>query len=152
MSIKFDAKNGQQYQKWLFALGEILSKIGIGFVSNLLLKAGVLYLTILERKKLISLPLKAETDRFVICLVLPECRTVKRIVTALMPSLLFRCFSLFLRHLGIPALEERSENCLRFRTDGPSLCIHIIVAKYSIFPRANNGRSREKKISGEEIC
>ena len=24
--------------------------------------------------------------------------------------------------------------------------------KYIIFPRANNGRSREKKISGEAIC
>jgi len=60
--------------------------------------------TILKRKNL-SFPLKVETDQFVICLVLPEClsvkifafhpRTVKRIVTALMSSLLFRCFSLF---------------------------------------------------------
>ena len=32
----------QQYQKWLFAVSEILSKIGIGFISNFLLKARVL--------------------------------------------------------------------------------------------------------------
>ena len=33
-----------------------------------------------------------------------------------------------------------------------SLFVSIIVAKYIIFPRANNGRSREKKNSGEAIC
>ena len=55
---------------------EILSKIGIGFISNFLLKVRVLYLTILKRKNL-SLPLKVETDQFVICLVLPGCLPVK---------------------------------------------------------------------------
>ena len=56
---------------------EILSKIGIGLISNVLLKVRVLYLTILKRKNL-SLPLKVETDQFVICqLVLPECLSVK---------------------------------------------------------------------------
>ena len=35
--------------------------------------------------------------------------TVKRIVAALMPSLLFRCFSLFLPHLRTLAQEKRSE-------------------------------------------
>ena len=65
--------------------------------------------------------MKDETDQFVTCLVLPEClsvkiafhpRTVKRIVMALMPSLLFRCFSLFLPHLSLGltlAQEKRSE-------------------------------------------
>ena len=57
-------------------LSEILCKIGIGFISNFLLKVRVLYLTILKRKNL-SLPLKVETDQFVICLVLPECLSVK---------------------------------------------------------------------------
>ena len=33
-----------------------------------------------------------------------------------------------------------------------SLFVSIIVAKYIIFPRANNGRSRGKKNSGEAIC
>ena len=53
---------------------EILSKInkiGIDFISIFFLKARVSYLTILERKNL-SLPLKDETDQFVICLVSPE--------------------------------------------------------------------------------
>ena len=59
-----------------------------------------------------------ETDQFVSCLVLPEGlsvkivfhpRTVKRIVMAPMPSLLFRCFSPFLPHLRTLAQEKRSE-------------------------------------------
>ena len=54
----------------------MLCKIGIGFNSNFLLKARVLYLAILKRKHL-SLPLKIETDQFVICLVLPECLSAK---------------------------------------------------------------------------
>ena len=53
-----------------------INKIGIGFISISLLKARVSYLTILKRKNL-SLPLKDETDQFVICLVLPECLSVK---------------------------------------------------------------------------
>ena len=66
----------------------------------------------------LRLPLKDETDQFVTCLVLPEClsvkitfhsRIVKRIVMAPMPSLLFRCFSLFLPHLRTLAQEKRSE-------------------------------------------
>ena len=48
----------------------------IGFISSFLLKVRVLHLTILKRKNL-SLPLKVETDQFVICLVLPECLSVK---------------------------------------------------------------------------
>ena len=132
-SIKSDAKNGQQYQKWLFALSEILRKIGIGFISNFLLKVRVLYLKILKRKYL-SLPLKVETVQFVICLVLPEClsvkiashpRTVKRIVMAPMPSLLFRCSSLFLPHLRTLAQEKRSEIVLVLGlVGGVSVSIH----------------------------
>ena len=45
-------------------------------ISNFLLKARVLSLIILKRKNL-SLPLKVETDQCVICLVLPECHSVK---------------------------------------------------------------------------
>ena len=44
--------------------------MGIGFITIFLLKARVSYLTILKRKNF-SLPLKGETDQFVICLVLP---------------------------------------------------------------------------------
>ena len=78
------------------------------FILNFMLKVRVLYLTILKRKNL-SLPLKVESDQFVICLVLSGClsakfvafhpRTVKRIVMALMSSLFFRSFSLLLPHL-----------------------------------------------------
>ena len=115
LCIKSDANNGQQYQKWLFAVSKI-NKIGIGFISIFLLKARVSYLTISKRKNL-SLPLKDETDQFVTCLVLPVsfCQncispsTVTRIVMAPMPSLLFRCFSPFLPRLRTLAQEKRSE-------------------------------------------
>ena len=53
----------------LNSVSDILSKI-------FLLKARVLYGTILKRKNL-SLPLKVETGQFVICLVFPECLSVK---------------------------------------------------------------------------
>ena len=97
--------------------GKLNKKIGIDFISIFLLKGRVSYLTISKRKSL-SLPLKDETDQFVTCLVLPEClsvkiafhpRTVKRIVVAPLPSLLFRCFPLFLPHLRTLAQEKRSE-------------------------------------------
>ena len=54
-------------------------------------------------------------------------RTVKRIVTALMPSFLFRCFSLFLPHLRTLAHEKRSKNCVCFGTSGPSLCLYPLL-------------------------
>ena len=59
--------------------------------------------------------------------------TVKQIMTALMPSLLFCCFSLFLPHLRTLAQEKRSQNCLCFGTGGLSLFVSIIVSKYNIF-------------------
>ena len=130
MCIKSDAKNGQQYQKWLFAVSEI-DKIGIGFISIFLLKARVSYLTILKRKNLISLPLKDETDQFVACLVLPEClsvkiafhpRTVKRIVMA--P--LFFSFSASFKN---SSPREKVGNCLRFGTGGWSLCFYPLLSR-----------------------
>ena len=157
MCIKSDANNGQQYQKWLFAVSEI-NKIGIGFISIFLLKARVSYLTISKRKNL-SLPLKDETDQFVTCLVLPEClsvkiafhpRTVKRIVMAPMPSLLFRCFSLFLPHLRTLAEKKRSENCLRFETGGSSLCFYPLLPRNIIFFPALKMAARAKKITYTE--
>ena len=96
--------------------------------------------------------MKDETDQFVTCLILPEClsvkiafhpRTVERIVMAPMPSLLFRCFSLFLPHLRTLA-QEKGRNLSSFWDWWvESLFLSIIVAKYlNIFPHANNGRSR----------
>ena len=124
----------------LFALSEILSKIGIGFISNFLLKARSLYLTILKRKNL-SLPLKQTSLSFVWFyqsvflskFVASHPRTVKRIVTAPMPSLLFRCFSLFLPHLRTLAQEKRSENCLRFGTRRRSLYLYPFLWRNIIF-------------------
>ena len=125
------------------------------FYFEFLLKVRVLYFAIFKRKNL-SLPLKVETDQFVICLVLPECLSVKiccisplkRIVMALMSSL-FRCFSLFLPHLRTLAQEKTGRKLSSFWDWWvQSLFLSIIVAKYlNIFPHANNGRSREKKIS-----
>ena len=129
-------------------------KIGIGFISIFLLKARVSYLTISKQKNL-SLPLKDETDQFVTCLVLPECfsvkiafhpRTVKQIVMAPMPSLLFRCFSLFLPHLRTLAQEKRSEIVFVLGlVGGVSVSIHYCREISEYFPHANNGRSRGKK-------
>ena len=61
---------------------------------------------------------------------------MKRIVTALMPSLLFRYFSLFLPHLRTLAQGKRSENCLRFGTGGPSLCLYPLLSRNILFPPA----------------
>ena len=161
LCIKSDANNGQQYQKWLFAVSKI-NKIGIGLISIFLLKARVSYLTISKRKNL-SLPLKDETDQFVTCLVLPECLsvkiafhpwTVKRIVMAPMPSLLFRCFSLFLPHLRTLAQEKRSEIVFVLGlVGGVSVSIHYCREISEYFPHAiNNGRSREKKFLAKRFA
>ena len=127
---------------------EILRTRGVGFISNFLLKARVLHLTILKRKNL-SLPLKVETDQYVICLVLPGCLSVK--ICCISPSdsganrdsadaeSPFRCFSLFLRHLRTLAQGKRSKNCLLFGTGGPSLCL------YPLSSRNNNGARTKNK-------
>ena len=161
MCIKSDARSGQQYQKWLFAVSKTLSKIGIGFISIFLLKARVLYLTILKRKNL-SLPLKVEADQFVICLVLPECLSVK--ICCISPSdseanrdgadaespfPLFFSFSASLRTL---AKEKRSENCLRFGTSGRSLCLYPLFSRnIMFFPTLTMVARAKKKFSGEAI-
>ena len=115
----------------------MLSKIGIGFISNFLLKARVSHLTILKRKNL-SLPLNAKADHFVICLVLPECLSVK--ICCISPSdseanrdgadgeSHFPLFSLFLPHFRTLAQEKKAEICLRFGTiSGPSLSLYPLL-------------------------
>ena len=70
-----------------------------------------------------------------------------------MPSLLSRCFSLFLPHLRTLAQGKRSETVFVLGlVGGVSVCIRYCRVIYIIFPRANNGRPREKKNSGEAIC
>ena len=56
-------------------------------------------------------------------------RTVKRIVTAPMPSLLFRCFFSFSASFKNSSPTKRSEICLRFGTSGPSLCLHPLLSR-----------------------
>ena len=98
-------KRNKQNRNWLYFN---LSFESLSFIFN----------NYILKQKNLSLPLKDETDQFVTCLVLPECLsvkiafhpgTVKRIVMALIPSLLFHCFSLFLPYLRTPAQEKRSE-------------------------------------------
>ena len=125
------------------------------------LKARLLFY--LKRKNL-RLPLKVETDHclsfvwFYQSVFLSKCvafhpRTVKRIVTVLMPSLLFRCFSLFLPHLRTLAQGKRSENCLRFGTGGPSLCLYPLLSRNILFfPALTMAARAKKEISGEAIC
>ena len=131
----------------------MLSKLGIGFISNFQLKARLLFY--LKRKNL-RLPLKVETDHclsfvwFYQSVFLSKCvafhpRTVKRIVTVLMLSLLFRCFSLFLPHLRTLAQGKRSENCLRFGTGGPSLCLYPLLSRNILFFPALIMAARAKK-------
>ena len=61
-------------------------------------------------------------------------------------SLLFRCFSLFLHHLRTLALREKVGKLSSFWDWwAEPLFVSIIVAKYILFPRANNGRSCEKR-------
>ena len=148
MCIKSDAKSGQQHLKWLFAVSE-LSKMGIGFTSISLLKARVLNLTI-SKQKALRLPLK-------VCLLFGFTRvslskfvafhplTVKQIVTVLMPSLLFRCFFTLSAWFKNSSPREKVGKLSSFWDRwAESLFVSIIVPKYNILPRANNGRSREK--------
>ena len=112
--------------------------MGIGFTSIFLLKARVLNLTISKRKNL-SLPLKVETDQFVICLVLPECLSAK--ICCISPSNSegnrdgadaespFPLFFSFCASFKNSSPREKVENCLRFGTGGWSLCF------YPLWPR-----------------
>ena len=153
MSIKSYAKNGQQHQEWLFALSEILCKIGIGFISNFLLKVRVLYLAIFKRKKL-SLPLKVETDQFVICLVLLSfCQNLLHFTLeanrdgadAESPFPLSFSFSASFKN---SSLRKKVGNCLRFGTGGWSLCFYPLLSRniWIFFPTLTMA-VREKKNS-----
>ena len=128
--------------------------IGIGFISIFLLKARVLNLTILKRKKNLSLPFRVETDQFVFCLVLPKCLSVNICCTlpsdskanrggsnVVSPFPLFFSISASFKNSNP---RKRSENCLRFGTDGPSLCIHYCNIIIFCPANINNGRSFEK--------
>ena len=78
-------------------------------------------------------------------------KTVKRIVTALMPSRLFRCFSLFLPHLRTLGQEKRSQNCLRFGTGGLSLCLYPLLSRDIIFYPALTMAAPARKKSSKSM-
>ena len=125
--------------------------MGIGFISICLLKARVLNLTISKRKNL-RLPLKVETDQFVFCLVLPGCLSVKICCISPSDSEANRDgsdaespFPLFFSLLRTLAREKRSENCLRFATGGPSLCLYLLLSRNIIFCPALTMAVRAKK-------
>ena len=71
--------------------------------------------------------------------------SVRRIVTSLTPSLLFRCFSLFLPHLRTLAQEKKSQNCLRFGNGGQSLCLYQLLSQNIIFSPSLTTAARAKK-------
>jgi len=77
--------------------------------------------------------------------------SVKRIATACMLSLLFRCCSLFVPHLRTLAQEERLQNCLCFGTGGQSLCLYQLLSQNFFFsPRKQLPLAQ--KNSDESIC
>ena len=68
-------------------------------------------------------------------------------MTALMLSLLFRCFSLFLPHLRTLAHPHGKslENCLRFGTGGPSPCLYPSLSRNILFFPGLTMAARAKK-------
>ena len=61
-------------------------------------------------------------------------------------------FLFFLPHLRTLAKGKKGWKIVFVLGLVGRVSVSIIVAKYTIFLRANNGRSREKKNSGEAIC
>ena len=126
--------------------------MGIGLISIFLLKARVLNLTILKRKNL-SLPLKVETDQFVICLVLPECLSVK--ICCISPSVseanrdgaYTRFFSISASFKNSSPRAKVGKLSSFWNWWAESLFVSIIVAKYNYILAAG-----AKKISREAIC
>ena len=56
----------------------------------------------------------------------------------------FRCFSLFLPHLRTLTQGKRSQNCLRFGTGGPSLCLYPLLSRNIIFSPVRTMTARAK--------
>ena len=151
MGIKPEAKNGQQHQKWLFAVSEI-NKIRIGFIQ----------FSVESKFKLTFKGWHRPVCHFFGFTRVSSCKnsvafhplTVKRIVTGLMPSLLFRCFVSFSASFKNSSPRERSEICFRFATSGPSLFLYPLLSRNIILsPATLTMAARTKtKISGKAIC
>ena len=154
LCIKSDAKNGQQYQKWLFTVNE-LSKMGIGFISIFLLKARVLNLSISKRKNF-TLTFKGWNrpvcrlftfTRVSFCqnllhFTLGQWSESWRLWCWVSFSVVFLSFCLI--SVRTLAQEKRSENCLRFGTGGPSLCLYPLLSRNIIFCPALTMAARAK--------
>ena len=85
-------------------------------------------------------------------MVLPECLSVKICCISLSDSEANRDgsdakspFPLFFSLLRTLAREKRSENCLRFGTGGPSLCLYLLLSRNIIFCPAIIMAARAKK-------
>ena len=118
--------------------------MGINFITIFLLKARVLNLTSSKRKTL-RLPLKVETDQFVFCLALPESISVK--ICCISPLDSESPFPLFFSlSASFKNSSPRSENCLRFGTGGPSLCLYPLLSRNIIFCPSLTMAARAKKI------
>ena len=131
--------------------GERIKHNGNWFYFNCSVESSSFKLTISKRKNL-SLPLKVETDLFVFCLVLPDCLSVKICCISPSDSEANRDgseaespFPLFFSLLRTLAREIRSENCLRFGTGGPNLCLYLLLSRNMIFCPALTMAARAKK-------
>ena len=151
MYIKSDAKNGQQYQKSLFAVSE-LSKMGIGFISIFLLKARVLNLTI-SKQKTLRLPLKVcllfGFTRVSFCqsCISPSNSEANRDAAdanAESPFLLFFSFSASFKN---SSPREKVGNCLRFGTGGWSRCFYPLLSRniWTFLPTPTMAARAKKK-------
>ena len=137
MCIKSDANKGQQYQKWLFAVSKI-NKIGIGFISILLLKARVSYLTISKRNWKFKLTFEGWNrqvcnlfgfTRVSFCqnCISPSNSEANRDgADAESPFPLFFSFSVSFKN---SSPREKAGNCLRFGTGGWSLCFYPLLPR-----------------------
>ena len=133
----------------------LISKIAIGFISNFLLKARVLYLTILKQKK-IKLTFKGWNR--------PDCHLFGFTRVSLCQTLLHftlgqwseswrrRCrvsFSVVFLLVSASFKNSSSREKVGKLSSfwdwwAESLFLSIIVAKYNILSRANTGHSRKK--------
>ena len=89
-------------------------------------------------KRVVSLPLKVETDQFVFCLILPECLSVK--ICYISPSdseanrnAAFPLFFSFSASFNNSSPRDKVGNCLRFGTGGRSLCFYPLLSRNIIF-------------------
>ena len=140
MCIKCEAKNGQQHQKWLFAVREINNRKWLYF--NFSAESSSFIFNNFETEKF-KLTFKG--------LHRPVCHLFDFTrVSSCKNSVAFHprtdgqwseswrrwcrvsfsvVLSLFLTHLRTLAQEKRSEICLRFWPSGPSLCFYPLLSR-----------------------